>query len=185
MSVQSKIETEINEAEALVRSGRERTPLNEAAQQAELQRRIAAAQAMAREGIEAPPGPGLPLQGREREPFGMMEQTLAHPPIPGYRLYWANDTPGRIARFKRAGYEHVLDDTGAPLQRCVDVRGGGGGVNAYLMKIPLQWYWDDMAAQQAQRDRTIGDIKSGRFGANPGQNQYVPQNGIQIQDQRR
>lgn len=186
MSVQTKIDGELGDAQRAAAIGRDRMPLNEAAAAAALTKRVEAAKAMARQGMPAPKGPGLRnLGGQERVPFGASEQSLAHPPIPGFRLYWANDTPGRITRFKKAGYEHVLDEDGAPLQRCVDTRGGGGGINAYLMKIPLQWYWEDMAAQQAERDRTLTDIKSGRFGDRVGQNQYVPQPGIRVDDQRR
>jgi hypothetical protein len=189
MSVQAKIDGEMNDQARAQMMGRDRVPLNDAAAAQVLQRRIQEARVLAQtQAVRAvPPGPGLPLErgGRERVPFGAMEQTLAHPPIPGFRLYWANNTPGRVARFKQAGYEHVLDEEGKPISRCVDVRGGGGGIDAYLMKIPLQWYYEDMSAQQDLRDRTMQDIKDGRMGEKLGKNQYVPRQGITIQDQRR
>ena len=152
-----------------------RTPLNPEAALSMAQQ----AQAMAREGVQAPVRPGA------RKPFGSMEQNLAWEPIPGYRLYWFNDTPGRIARAKEAGYEHVQDDRGQPVCRNVG-RGdaNSGGMNGYLMKIPLEWYYDDMGRAQEALDKRLADIKAGRHGATDGQNQYVPKQGIRIDDQR-
>jgi len=173
-SAQQHIETEKADAAAL--EGRSRVPLDENVARA---RAIADAQRLAATATPAPMASG------DRQPFGSQEQQLAHPPIPGFRLYWFNDTPGRIGRAKKAGYEHVLDqDTGEPLHRNVGKGERGGGQNAYLMKIPQQWYWEDMAAAQAQRERTLRDIKEGRHGANVGQNQYVPKQGIHIDERR-
>lgn len=109
---------------------------------------------------------------RTRKPFGAQEQQLAWPEIPGYRLYWFNDTPGRIARAKEAGYEHVLDPTsGQPVSRNVG-RGEGSqaGLTGYLMKIPQQWYQEDSAASQAALEQRLRDIREGR---GQGENQYV------------
>jgi hypothetical protein len=177
MSINDRIAEEIDDRNAVI--SRARVPLDENAARAKA---IADAQTMAREAQEAT----LPRRMvGDRVAFGQAEQTLAHEPIPDFRLYWFNDTPGRVVRAIRAGYTHVLTDDGQPLQRCVDTRGGGGGINAYLMKIPLVWYYEDMAAAQKERDQRLADIKEGRFGANPGQNQYVPKTGIIVADQRR
>jgi hypothetical protein len=190
MSVQDKIGQENDDAQAMMQSARARNPLADPSSPAVLAARIAEAQRLAREeGVEAPEpaGPGMPrrMRSEDRQPFGAQEQQLAHERIPGFRLYWANDTPGRIARFKRAGYEHVLDEEGKPLCRIVDKRVAGGGLQGYLMKIPLKWYYEDMGTQQALRDGQMADIKQGNYGNKPGQNQYVPKQGIVIQDQRR
>ena len=144
----------------------------------------------ARIAAEAPPPPPVaddkPARNlTARQPFGMHEQNLAWPPIPGYRLYWFNDLPGRIARAKRAGYEHVIsDDTGEPVARNVGKQDGGSGMNAYLMRIPEEWYREDMANAQESRERILREIKEGRYGDKPGQNQYVPGQGINIGDRR-
>lgn len=119
---------------------------------------------------------------RERVPFGEAEMTLAVPPQPGYRLYWFNDTPGRIQRAKLAGYEHVIDpETGDPVQQIVGKGETGRGQNAYLMRIPLKWYSEDMARQQAELDRRLSDIKQGRKGSDVTvESGYVPSQGIHI-----
>lgn len=109
---------------------------------------------------------------RTRKPFGAQEQQLAWPEIPGFRLYWFNDTPGRIARAKEAGYEHVLDPlTGEPVRRNVG-RGEGSqaGLTGYLMKIPVEWYQEDRAAADAALEQRLRDIREGR---GQGENQYV------------
>lgn len=177
MAMSTKIMGE--KADAAAAGGMQREPLDPVAARAMA---IAQAQALAAEGREAVPFGGA---GRERQPFGTQEQQLAFPPIPGFRLYWFNETPGRIARAKRAGYDHVLDEeTGEPIRRVVDRGEQGRGLNAYLMKIPREWYDADMQAAQEARERTLRDIKDGRHGANPGQNQYVPASGIRIEDRR-
>lgn len=174
-SAQQHIETENADAAAVPRS---RVPLDENVARA---RAIADAQRLANEATPAP----ARMAAGDRQPFGAQEQQLAHPPIPGFRLYWFNDTPGRIGRAKRAGYEHVLDvDTGEPLNRVVDRTERGAAQKGYLMKIPVQWYYEDMAAAQETRDRNMQSIKEGRHGANVGQNQYVPKQGIVIDERR-
>lgn len=165
---------------------RGRVPLDENAAKAAA---IADAREMATHGTAAPAPRTMPLRPRsgpvDRQPFGTQEQQLAHAPIPGFRLYWFNDSPGRIARAKRAGYEHVLDDsTGSPLCRNVGRGEGGGGQNGYLMKIPVEWYHEDMTAAQEKRDRDMRDIRAGRHGASAAENQYVPAAGIRIEDRR-
>jgi hypothetical protein len=116
----------------------------------------------------------------ERKPFGNLDQKLYWPPIPGYRLYWFNDEPGAIRRAKEAGYDHVLDpDTAEPVNRVVD-RSNGRGRSAYLMKIPREWYEEDMAKQAAELDSRLHDIKTGKAGPGADENRYVPQQGIRI-----
>ena len=138
-----------------------------------------AAAAAAAEGAQRTPTrrPG------DRQPFGAAEQQLAYPPIDGFRLYWFNDVPGRVERAKLAGYEHVQEN-GQPVARNVGRGEGGGGIKAYLMKIPLEWYEEDSRAAQSLRDDNLRAIKEGRYGAATGQNQYVPSSGIKIDERR-
>lgn len=150
--------------------------------------RARAAAAAAQDGVVGASGPPQQSEGlaprvrpadvaavgavRNRKPFGSQEQQLAWPPIPGFRLYWFNDTPGRVARAKEAGYEHVLDPaSGEPVKRNVG-RGEGSqaGLTAYLMKIPIEWYQEDTAAAQAALETRLRDIREGR---GQGENQYV------------
>ena len=81
----------------------------------------------------------------------------------GYRRYWFNDEPGRILRAQEAGYEHVTEN-GAPIQRVVGRSADkSGGLIAYLMEIPQEWYDADMAAQQAERDAKMREIREGKL----------------------
>lgn len=135
-----------------------------------------AAQEMAAEGTEAR-RPAPPT----RQPFGAAEQQLAYPPIEGFRLYWFNDTPGRIDRAQRAGYAFVQDGRGENVSRNVGRGEQGGGQRAYLMKIPQQWYWEDMAKAEDELDQRLRAIRDGRHNLQPGSNQYVPSAGIKIE----
>lgn len=115
-----------------------------------------------------------------RIPFGGDELQLAREPEPGFRLYWFNDTPGRIARAKRAGYTHVIDpDTGEP-ENIVTDRAEGRGRRSYLMKIPMQWYQADMQRQAEALARRLNDIRHGRAGPGSEDNRYIPSRGITI-----
>src|SRR5262245_29732458 len=69
-------------------------------------------------------GPNPPAR-RVRIPFGTRQQRLDNTPIPGFQCYWVNDVPGRVDRAKRAGYEHVLDETGSPVKEIVGVAPAG------------------------------------------------------------
>lgn len=142
------------------------------------QDRGALARSMAAEGSEAP------LRRAERRPFGALEQSMAWPKVEGYRLYWFNDAPGRIQRAREAGYEHIIEN-GEPVTRIVGKDDGGRGQKAYLMKIPLEWYFEDRAAGQQTLDQRMSDIRNGRHGATAEQNQYVPASGIKITEERR
>jgi hypothetical protein len=115
-----------------------------------------------------------------REPFGDAELQLAFPARPGFRNYWFNDTPGRIARAKRAGYAHVIDpETQEPVCRVVDTVDGKGR-NGYLMEIPIEWYQADMGASAERLERRLNDIRNGRAGPGAEDNRYIPRQGITI-----
>ena len=176
----NRIAAETGDAPGGVVAG-EREPMNSEAASAAARQRIAAAQAraMAQEaGVEEAtqaPAPAGPLPRRrprgDRVPFGSSEQQLAHPPIPGFRLYWFNATPGRIERALKAGYVHVTNQRGENLSRNVG-RGEGNqnGLTAFLMKIPQEWYEEDMKASQDELEDKLHDISTGQ---NQGENQYV------------
>ena len=81
---------------------------------------------------------------------------------PAYVYRIVNDVGDRIEMFKGAGYE-LVDDAdvqvgdrrvnkasaqGSKAQVTVD----GIGTKAFVMRIPKEWYNEDMAAKQAQLD---------------------------------
>jgi uncharacterized protein with von Willebrand factor type A (vWA) domain len=105
---------------------------------------------------------GRPARNPHRKPFGSQIQKLAYPPREGYHRHWFNDEPGRISQAKENGYNHVLDQaTNKPLSRVVN----SGGMQAYLMEIPREWFEDDMAAQQQAVDDRENTIRRGQVDA--------------------
>jgi hypothetical protein len=115
-----------------------------------------------------------------RKPFGAMEQKLNYPARPNYHRHWFNDIPGRVPRAIEAGYSHVKDKDDKNVCRVVGVAEGGGPLSAYLMEIPEEWFQEDMAVQQRDVDEKESAIKRGELEAKPGDNRYVPSQGIKI-----
>jgi len=135
----------------------DRTPLNDAAAQ---RRRLAPADLQTNADLAGPEA-GTPR--RVRKPFGGREQKLTWPSREGFHRHWFNDEPGRLIRAQEAGYEHVKDDAGQNGCTVVGIGRGGGALTAYLMEIPLQWYQEDMAAQDSEVMEQLGQIQRGEF----------------------
>lgn len=106
------------------------------------------------------PEPTPPAQGTRR-PFGERRLRLENTPIPGFQCYWFNDLPGRIDQAKEAGYTHVTDSNGAPVVKVAGVMEGGGGLKAYRMKIPIEFYLEDQAAKEAPRAEIDAQMRQG------------------------
>ncbi|WP_213775104.1 hypothetical protein [Bradyrhizobium sp. dw_78] len=115
---------------------------------------------------------------RVTNPFGAARQKLNYPARPGYHRHWFNDQPGRIDIAKQAGYTHVTGNDGEHVKRVVGTMEGGGGLVAYLMEIPTEWWEDDLRAQQARVNEIEAQMKrgvgAGKEHLEPGQ--YVPMN---------
>jgi hypothetical protein len=101
---------------------------------------------------------GMP-QRRVRVPFGTKQQRLDNTPIPGFQCYWVNDIPGRVERAKRAGYEHVTDEDGSPVKEVVGVSPTGGPLHAYRMKLPIEFYQEDMEAKEKPRAQVDEEMR--------------------------
>lgn len=116
--------------------------------------------------------------GFERKPFGGHVQKLAYPERPGFHRHWFNDYPGRIARALEAGYKHVIDREGKNVARIVGTAEKGGGLNAFLMEIPMQYYLEDQRVKDRGRDELDAKMKRGVIaGVTPGQDgSYLPTN---------
>lgn len=119
-----------------------------------------------------------------RKPFGSQDQKLAYPARDGYHRHWFNELPGRIDSALEAGYTHVLDKEGRKVVRVVGVATSGDGLPSYLMEIPQEWYEDDMARQQSEIDKTEEAMRRGKLEEKPGENRYVPAQGISIKHGR-
>ena len=96
-----------------------------------------------------------------RKPFGARQERLDSAPIPGFYAYWFNATPGRIERAKEAGYDHVTDSEGKPVKKVVGTMEGGGPLLAYRMKLPIDWYREDMEAKEAPRKEVDKQMRTG------------------------
>jgi hypothetical protein len=107
----------------------------------------------------------IPASRRDfkRKPFGSQRRKLEYPERPGYHRHWFNDDPNRVNQARDAGYEHVLNEKGEPEYYVVGSAKGGGPLRAYLMEIPLLWFNEDMAAQDAAVLDRLQDIRAGRF----------------------
>ena len=120
-----------------------------------------------------------PMEG-ERVPFEDTELKMAWPGRPGFRRYWFNDTPGRIARARRAGYAHVIDPETGQHAEIISDRTGPSGRRSYLMELPMKFYQEDMAANAQKLAGRLDDIRNGRAGPGASDNRYIPSSGIQI-----
>lgn len=123
----------------------------------------------------------------QRVPFGVREQKMAWPPIPGFHTHWFNNEPGRIGRAQAAGYEMVTGENGRPVTTVVGTDRSGKPLSAFLMKIRQEWYDEDMMAIEHEQRAILGAIRQGRTPApstNPRDQgtQYVPAQGIRVQD---
>ena len=86
----------------------------------------------------------------------------------GYYRRWVNDIQDRLNQFKEAGYGHVTKgDADISDQRAQDPskmgssvvkKAVGGGMYAYLMEIPLEFYREDQSEKQAYLDKIEKDI---------------------------
>jgi hypothetical protein len=103
-----------------------------------------------------------PARKRLKNPFGSMRQKLNYAQRPGYFRYWFNnDDKGRIATALEGGYTHVKDSGGDNIRKVVGVANGGGPLEAFLMEIPLEWWKEDQAAQQASIDKVEAALRRG------------------------
>lgn len=102
---------------------------------------------------------------------------------PGFVYRWVNDTGTRLRKFQDAGYEFVQHEAEVG-DRVVDSSKGTDSVtskavgadkatgtimNAYLMRIPSEYYEEDQAAKQQEIDAKEASMKSeakqtGRYG---------------------
>jgi len=115
---------------------------------------------------------------KQRIPIGT-SNLLNVPKRPGYERRWVNDTEGRLANFRAAGYEHVMtkdiDLDGLTVKAGAESQMGtpvakqvGGGVRAFLMETKEEFYKEDQAAKQKSIDKTevhtLNADRDGQYG---------------------
>ena len=107
----------------------------------------------------------IPLSG-SRTRLALNEDKLD----PAFHYKWVNDVGEKIQRFYDAGYVNVSGEEGIEIgQRSIDSstgglasvvsRDGGGGVTAYLMKQPIEFYNEDKAAKEALTEQRAESMK--------------------------
>lgn len=84
----------------------------------------------------------------------------------GYVDRWVNDTPGRVEKFKRAGYECVsaasIGDSGVDgshSESGIVTRDMGKGTTAYLMRQRHDYFQDDQKEKQRAVDASEESIR--------------------------
>lgn len=120
-----------------------------------------------------------------RIPLGMPETTLELPKIEGYVCYWFLDSPGRIMRAVKAGWEFInrdevqlnqhgvansmLEDGNSDLGDRVSVYGAqsehGKTQMLYAMKIREDWYKADEARKLGRVAQVVEAIRGHVVGA--------------------
>ncbi len=98
----------------------------------------------------------IPLSGSDRNIMVIEDMD------PNYQYRWVNDKPGRIERFKRAGYEFVSGNSKVREGK-VDAANSadslltmqvGEHVTAYAMRIKKEWHEEDKAAKEKAVEAT-------------------------------
>lgn len=108
-----------------------------------------------------------------RVPIGAKRELLNVSDTPeGYKDRIVNDNPGRIEKFKRAGYEIVENATlgtshvdGTSANAGAASKDVGKGVTAYVMRQRLDYYNEDQAAKQQQVDESEASNRRSKVNA--------------------
>ena len=88
---------------------------------------------------------------------------------PDFHYGWQSDKGDIVARSKRAGYEHVTHaempqwgqlgvDSADPTSSVISMN-VGGGITAYMMKQPMEFYSQDQEAKNALVDARESGMK--------------------------
>ena len=102
----------------------------------------------------------VPLGQKNRLKFENLDEAHFH-------YHVINDVGDRIKNAQRGGYEFVEAEQDPGILRVAEAsqigghvsRSVGQGTTAYLMKIPLEWYNEDKAAEQKAVDDTEKALK--------------------------
>ena len=112
--------------------------------------------------VEADATVGPVSPEKVRKPMGGRRSKLDNSERPGFHRHWFNDKGSRIKDALEAGYAHVKAPDGSPMKYIVGVSEHGGGITAYRMEIPLEWYEADQKAKLDERIKVMEQIKRGQ-----------------------
>lgn len=117
------------------------------------------------------------LRAGQRRAANERTPRLDYPKRPGWHQCWINDVPGNIQRFKERGYEFRIDPvTKERVSRVAGALEGGGGLQAFLMEIPLEIYQEDQKALEAENDKIDKQIRRGRITGSDSDELTIPKN---------
>ena len=103
---------------------------------------------------------------------------LDYPKRQGWHQCWINDQPRNIQRFKELGYDFRIDVVSKErISRVAGTAESGGGLQTYLMEIPLSIYNDDRKALEAEMNLIDAQIRRGAIeGEASDKGLHVPKN---------
>jgi hypothetical protein len=92
-----------------------------------------------------------------RTPLGAKNRMTFADKDPAYRYRFINDKDDRLDRAQAAGYDFVISDEPVGDKRVAEAskmgtkvsKAVGGGLVAYLMRIPVAFYEEDQQAKEA------------------------------------
>lgn len=131
-------------------------------------------------------------QQQDFVPFDTPWARLSHPDLPGFHCHWFNDTPGRIPRARRAGYQFVTreevpffgdrpndpsvrEDVGDQVRTVVGSHDSGEAIWAVLMKIPLDIYNNQQKGREARElEKLVAATRKGQEKDVPGRDELYP-----------
>ena len=126
-----------------------------------------------KDAVEAVRPKRVPLHGRRILTIDNEE--------PGWHYAWVSDSehvPGGLKKFLEAGYQFVTDPTKVGDSTVNDsgnvgsvvTRNGGRGVTLYLMRIPEEYFNEDMDAMETERqlqeqEMFVPNTDEGQYGS--------------------
>ena len=128
--------------------------------------------------VDAATQRALQLRAGNRRSANERVARLDYPKRPGWHQCWINDVPGNIGKFKELGYDFRIDTvTKERITRVAGTAESGGGLQTYLMELPLEIYREDQKALEAQMNKIDQQIRRGAVdGEAKEKGLHVPQN---------
>lgn len=129
----------------------------------------------------------------KRTPLGSLRLKMSvEGNFDGYHTHWINDVNTNLHEAQQAGYEFVErdeagqigdknltpgnQDLGSMVSRVVGTKSDGTPQHAYLMKLPQEFYEEDMAELEKRNSQIDEAIQSGTIGNQNVENSYFPNN---------
>lgn len=93
-----------------------------------------------------------------RRTRGRLHVTIPDSEKGKFRYFWAVDRPGRIAELEEQWYERVNVQVAGGTVRHAGAANDGSGEKAVLMRIPIEYYDEDVAQSREHREASMRQI---------------------------